>query len=113
MPWEMCFGKIQAELLCYFSSKTMIFDIPWIEADDVVMRFDFVESLVFLKMFICLLALVIEVHRITENAIHIIFCSKDHSAHFIQDRFSVFFIMLKEQVVERLSIISILTCDVF
>ena len=48
MAWKVGFCIFQSKLLCSFSRQTIFCTVPWIEADDVMVAFDFI--LVFIRL---------------------------------------------------------------
>ena len=91
----------------------MFVPVLWIEADNIMVRFDFVEGLVLVEISICFLTFHCKGKRIAVYAIKVVFFTNDHMPIFVKDRFLRIFVMLKNQITFRFSIICIFTCDVF
>ena len=72
-----------------------VMDIERTIGADIMMAFDFLCFMVFVKMMIGLYAFFIKRHWITIQSVHIVFLSKLHSTKGITNSLSSFFIMLK------------------
>lgn len=81
-------GKFQTECLRLLAGQSILQSILRIKADDVMVRFDLAEFLVFLPLTIRQLALLIERGRIAVQAIHVKFLSGNHMPQLITDRFA-------------------------
>ena len=88
-------GIFHAKFLCLFPCQSMFILVLWIEADDIMMRFDFIERLVLMEISICFLTFHCKGKRIAVYAIKVVFFTNDHMTIFIKDRFLRIFIMLK------------------
>ena len=64
MPRKICFGIFHANSLCLFPGQTMIGNIHGIVADNVMVAFDFIISLIFMVLLVEQFTLKIECFRI-------------------------------------------------
>ena len=110
---KILFGIFYAKLLRQFSGQSMFVPVFRIEADDIVVGFDFVVRLVLMKISICFLTFRCKSKWIAVYSIKIVFFTNKHMTVFIKDRLLCIFIMLKNQIAFSFSIICIFTCDMF
>lgn len=64
MPRKICFGIFHANSLCLLPGQTMIGNIHGIVADNVMVAFDFIVSLIFMVLLVEQFTLKIECFRI-------------------------------------------------
>ena len=105
---EILPGKVQTKLLRPFPGEPALGHICRVEADDVVMAFQFTLLTVFLKLLICSPAFNIESIRITVEPIFKEFFPKDVLPQFITEDLSCFFIMLEQQIIHCGRVIGIM-----
>ena len=112
MPRKICFCVFQSKLLRPFTRQTIFYAVPWIKADDVMVRFNFILVFVLLVFAVQLLAGRIEGIGFTVQAVQIILISHDTIFFLVKDRSFPKFIMLENEIFQRSTIVGTLTCDV-
>ena len=112
MPRKICFCVFQSKLLCPFPRQTIFCAVPWIEADDIMVAFDFILVFVLLVLAVQLLAGGIERIGFTVQAVQIKLIPHNAIAVFVQYRSFPKLVMLKNQVFQCRAIVGTLTCDV-
>lgn len=112
MPRKICFCVFQPKLLCPFPRQTIFCAVPWIEADDIMVAFDFILVFVLLVLAVQLLAGGIERIGFTVQAVQIKLIPHNAIAVFVQYRSFPKLVMLKNQVFQCRAIVGTLTCDV-
>ena len=111
MPRKIRFCIFQSKLLRPFSRQTIFRAVPWIEADDVMVRFNFILVFVLLIFAVQLLAGRIEGIGFTVQAVQIKLIPHDAISVLIKDRSFPKLVMLKNQVLQCSTIVRTLTCD--
>ena len=104
MPRKICFGIFHANSLCLFPGQTMIGNIHGIVADNVMVAFDFIVSLIFMVLLVEQFTLKIECFRIAVQSIKIKLIPEHGIAVFIKDGNEVKLIMLVFQVINNSTI---------
>lgn len=94
MPRKICFCVFHANSLCLLPGQTMIGNIHGIVADNVMVAFDFIVSLIFMVLLVEQFTLKIECFRIAVQSIKIKLIPEHGIAVFIKDGNEVKFIML-------------------
>ena len=112
MSRKICFCVFQPKLLCPFPRQTIFCAVPWVKADDVMMAFDFILIFVLLIFAVQLLAGRIKGIGFTVQAVQIKLIPHDAISVLIKDRSFPKLVMLKNQVLQRSTIVGALTCDV-
>ena len=112
MPRKICFCVFQPKLLCPFPRQTIFCAVPWIKADDVMVRFNFILVFVFLVLAVQLLAGRIERIGFTVQAVQIKLISHDTISVLVKDRSFPKLVMLENQILQCSTIVGTLTCDV-
>jgi len=112
MPRKICFCVFQPKLLCPFPRQAIFCAVPWIKADDVMVRFNFILVFVLLIFVVQLLAGRIEGIGFTVQTVQIKLISHDAIAVIVQNRLFPKFVMLENQIFQRSAIVGTLTCDV-
>ena len=112
MPRKIRFCIFQSKLLRPFSRQTIFCAVPWIEADDIMVAFDFILVFVLLVLAVQLLADGIERIGFTVQAVQIKLIPHNAIAVFVQYRSFPKLVMLKNQVFQCRAIVGTLTCDV-
>lgn len=113
MPRKICFCVFQPKLLCPFPRQTIFCAVPWIKADDVMVAFDFIVSVVLVILLVQQFAFKVKGFGITVQSLKVKFIPEHHIPVFIKDRNQMKFIMLVFQIVDGTPVIGIFTCDVF
>ena len=109
---KICLCVFQPKLLCPFPRQTIFCAVPWIKADDVMVRFNFILVFVLLIFAVQLLAGRIEGIRFTDQTVQLILISHDTISVLVKDQSFPKFVMLENQVLQRSTIVGTLTCDV-
>ena len=91
----------------------MIGNIHGIVADNVMVAFDFIVSLIFMVLLVEQFTLKIECFRIAVQSIKIKLIPEHGIAVFIKDGNEVKLIMLVFQVINNSTIVSVFYCEVF
>ena len=112
MPRKICFCVFQPKLLCPFSRQAIFCAVPWVKADDVMVRFDFILIFVLLIFAVQLLAGRIEGIGFAVQAVHIKLIPHDTISVLVKDRSFPKLVMLENQILQRSTIVGTLTCDV-
>ena len=112
MPRKICFCVFQPKLLCPFPRQTIFCAVPWIKADDVMVRFNFILVFVLLIFAVQLLAGRIKGIGFTVQTVQIILISHDTISVLVKDRSFPKLVMLENQILQCSTIVGTLTCDV-
>ena len=112
MPRKICFCVFQSKLLRPFPRQTIFCAVPWIKADDVMVRFNFILVFVLLVFAVQLLAGRIEGIGFTVQAVQIKLIPHDAISVLVKDRSFPKLVMLENQILQCSTIIGTLTCDV-
>ena len=112
MPRKICFCVFQSKLLRPFPRQTIFCAVPWIKADDVMVRFNFILVFVLLIFAVQLLAGRIEGIGFTVQAVQLKLIPHDAISVLVKDRSFPKLIMLENQILQCSTIIGTLTCDV-
>ena len=88
--------KLNSNGLHSFRCQAVLIAVTWVEADDVVMRFDVFALLILLILVIQLMALCIEGERIAVQPCLNVLPAHDHLTLSIQDWFASNRVMLKQ-----------------
>ena len=91
----------------------MVGVISGVMADDVMVAFDFIVSVVLVILLVQQFAFKVKGFGITVQSLKIKFIPEHHIPVFIKDGNQMKFIMLVFQIVDGTPIIGIFTCDVF
>lgn len=110
---EILFGKFPAKSLRSFPGQAIFRCVFRIEAEDVVVGFDFIIILVFVVFCIQFFTFHVKRKGIAVYAGQVIFRTGDQSSSFVQNGFIRVFLMLKRQILLYLDVVAIFTCDVF
>ena len=113
MPRKICFCIFQSKLLRPFSRQTIFCTVARIEADDVMVRFNFILVFVLLIFAVQLLAGRIKRIGFTVQTVQIKLISHDTISVLVKDRSFPKLVMLENQILQRSAIVGTLTCDVF
>ena len=111
MPRKICFCVFQPKLLCPFPRQTIFCAVPWIKADDVMVRFNFILVFVLLIFAVQLLAGRIKGIGFTVQAVQIKLIPHDTIAVFVQYRSFTILVMFENQIFQCSTIVGTLTCD--
>ena len=112
MSRKICFCIFQSKLLRPFSRQTIFCTVARIEADDVMVAFDFILVFVLLVLAVQLLTGRIERIRFTVQAVQIKLIPHDTIAVFVQYRSFTILVMFEDQIFQCSTIVGTLTCDV-
>ena len=113
MPRKIGLCIFHADGLRPLACQVVVSVVFRIVADDVMVAFDFIVSVVLVILLVQQFAFKVECFRITVQSLKIKFFPEHHVPVFIKDRNQMKFIMLVFQIVEGTPIIGIFTCDVF
>ena len=91
----------------------MVGVISGVMADDVMVAFDFIVSVVLVILLVQQFAFKVKGFGITVQSLKVKFIPEHHIPVFIKDRNQMKFIMLIFQIVDGTPVIGIFTCDVF
>lgn len=91
----------------------MVGVISGVMADDVMVAFDFIVSVVLVILLVQQFAFKVKGFGITVQSLKVKFIPEHHIPVFIKDRNQMKFIMLVFQIVDGTPVIGIFTCDVF
>ena len=111
MPRKICFCIFQSKLLRPFSRQTIFCTVARIEADNVMVAFDFILIFVLLIFAVQLLAGCIERIGFTVQAVQIKLIPHDTIAVFVQYRSFTILVMFENQIFQCSTIVGTLTCD--
>ena len=111
MPRKIRFCIFQSKLLRPFSRQTIFCAVPWIKADNVVVAFDFILVLVLLVFAVQLLAGRIEGIGFTVQAVQIILIPHNTISILVKNRSFPKLVILENQILQRSTIVGVLTCD--
>ena len=111
MSRKVGFCVFQSKLLRPFPRQAIFCAVPWVKADDVMMAFDFILVFVLLIFAVQLLAGRIEGIGFTVQTVQIILIPHDTISVLVKDRSFPKLVMLKNQVLQRSTIVGVLTCD--
>ena len=112
MPRKICFCVFQSKLLRPFTRQTIFCAVPWIKADDVMVRFNFILVFVLLIFAVQLLAGRIEGIGFTVQTVQIKLIPHDTISVLVKDRSFPKLVMLENQILQCSTIVGTLTCDV-
>ena len=112
MPRKISFCIFQSKLLRPFPRQAIFCAVPWIKADDVMVRFNFILVFVLLIFAVQLLAGRIEGIGFTVQAVQIKLIPHDAISVLVKDRSFPKLVMLENQILQCSTIIGTLTCDV-
>lgn len=87
--------------------------IPWVEADDIMVRFDFALFLIFIELLIGFVARLCKTFGSTQDTVYVVFFSQLRSAVIIKYRFLCKLVILIYKIIERITITCIFTRYVF
>ena len=113
MPRKIGLCIFHADGLRPLTSQVVVSVVFRIVADDVVVAFDFIVSVVLVILLVQQLAFKVECFRITVQPLKIKLIPEHHIPVFIKDGNQMKFIMLVFQIVDGTPVIGIFTCDVF
>ena len=113
MPWKIGLCIFHADGLRPLTCQVVVCVVFWIVADNVVVAFDFIVSVVLVILLVQQFAFKVECFRITVQSLKVKFIPEHHVPVFIKDGNMMKFIMLVFQIVDGTPIIGIFTCDVF
>ena len=113
MPRKIGLCIFHADGLRPLTSQVVVSVVFRIVADDVMVAFDFIVSVVLIILLVQQFAFKVERFRITVQSLKIKFLPEHHVPVFIKDRNQMKFIMLVFQIVDGTPVIGIFTCDVF
>ena len=111
MPRKICFCVFQSKLLRPFTRQTIFCVVPWIKADDVMVRFNFILVFVLLIFAVQLRAGRIKGIGFTVQTVQILIISHDTISFLVKNRSLPKLVMLENQVFQRSTIVGVLTCD--
>ena len=111
MPRKIRFCIFQSKLLRPFSRQTIFCAVPWIKADNVVVAFDFILVLVLLVFAVQLLAGRIEGIGFTVQAVQIKLIPHNTIFILVKNRSFPKLVILENQILQRSTIVGVLTCD--
>ena len=111
MPRKIRFCIFQSKLLRPFSRQTIFCAVPWIKADNVVVAFDFILVLVLLVFAVQLLAGRIEGIGFTVQAVQIKLIPHNTISILVKNRSFPKLVILENQILQRSTIVGVLTCD--
>ena len=109
MSGEILFAVCKPKLLCPFSGQPAFVPVFWVEADDVVVRFNLIILLVFVGTGIQFFALHIKTERIAFYTVKVIFFPELHFPIFIKDWFPGVFVMLENEIALCFPIVCVFT----
>ncbi len=113
MSGEILFAVFKTKLLCMLPGQSAFLPVFRVEADDVMVGFDFVIRPVFMEAGIQFFAFHIKAERVAVHPVKIIFFPELHVPVFIKDRFSGVLVVLENEISLRFPVVCILTCYVF
>ena len=113
MPRKIGLCIFHADGLRPLTSQVVVSVVFRIVADDVMVAFDFIVSVVLVILLVQQLAFKVECFRITVQPLKIKLIPEHHIPVFIQNGNQMKFIMLVFQIVDGTPVIGIFTCDVF
>ena len=111
MPRKIRFCIFQSKLLRPFSRQTIFCAVPWIKADNVVVAFDFILVLVLLVFAVQLLAGRIEGIGFTVQAVQLKLIPHNTIFILVKNRSFPKLVILENQILQRSTIVGVLTCD--
>ena len=111
MPRKIRFCIFQSKLLRPFSRQTIFCAVPWIKAENVVVAFDFILVLVLLVFAVQLLAGRIEGIGFTVQAVQIKLIPHNTISILVKNRSFPKLVILENQILQRSTIVGVLTCD--
>ena len=111
MPRKIRFCIFQSKLLRPFSRQTIFCAVPWIKADNVVVAFDFILVLVLLVFAVQLLASRIEGIGFTVQTVQIKLIPHNTISILVKNRSFPKLVILENQILQRSTIVGVLTCD--
>ena len=113
MPRKIGLCIFHADGLRPLTSQVVVSVVFWIVADDVMVAFDFIVSVVLVILLVQQFAFKVKGFGITVQSLKVKFIPEHHIPVFIKDRNQMKFIMLVFQIVDGTPVIGIFTCDVF
>ena len=113
MPRKIGLCIFHADGLRPLTCQVVVCVVFRIVADDIMVAFDFIVSVVLVILLVQQFAFKVERFRITVQSLKIKFFPEHHVPVFIKDGNQMKFIMLVFQIVDGTPIIGIFTCDVF
>ena len=113
MTGKVFLCKSQSELLGTFTGQSTFIPVFWVEADDIVMGFYFIEVFVLVIVAVQFLTFRCKREWITVQTVQIIFFSQYHMPFFIKNRFLCILVVLEDKISFRFSIVRVFVCDMF
>ena len=113
MPRKIGLCIFHADGLRLLTNQVVVSVVFRIVADDVMVAFDFIVSVVLVILLVQQFAFKVKGFGITVQSLKVKFIPEHHIPVFIKDRNQMKFIMLVFQIVDGTPIIGIFTCDVF
>ena len=113
MPRKIGLCIFHADGLRPLTSQVVVSVVFRIVADDVVVAFYFIVSVVLVILLVQQFAFKVKGFGITVQSLKVKFIPEHHIPVFIKDRNQMKFIMLVFQIVDGTPVIGIFTCDVF
>ena len=113
MTGKVLFSESKAKSLRFFSCQLIVDNVLRIEAQNVMMGFDFLPFLILVKHIIEPCAFCIKKKGVTVDPVDPVLFSENAVSVCVAQNFPVFFIMVVQQVCEDCSIVGTLTCQVF
>ena len=111
MPRKIRFCIFQSKLLRPFPRQAIFCAVPWVKADDVMMAFDFILVFVFLVLAVQLLAGRIEGIGFTVQTVQIKLIPHNTISILVKNRSFPKLVILENQILQRSTIVGVLTCD--
>ena len=113
MPRKIGLCIFHADGLRPLTSQVVVSVVFRIVADDVMVAFDFIVSVVLVILLVQQFAFKVKGFGITVQSLKVKFIPEHHIPVFIKDGNQMKFIMLVFQIVDGTPVIGIFTCDVF
>lgn len=113
MSGKILRGKIHSHALSLFCGKSVFLFVPWVEAENIMVRFDFALFLIFIELLISLVARLCKSFGFTQDTVYVVFFSQLRSAVLIKYRFLCKLVMLIYKIIERITITCILLAMCF
>ena len=112
MTGKILFGESKTKGLRFFSGQFIVDNVLWIEAQNVMMRFDLLLFLILVKHVIEPRAFCIKKKGVTVDPVDLVLFSEHAVPVWVTQNFPAFFIVVVQQVCEDCSIVGTLTCQV-